>query len=511
MQSANLVWDRAWTHDRPDSVQIDRYHLETGVAMIILGATADDKGAQLEALVASIFLSQGYSSIRRNLVTAGGNEIDVSAIRESPVLSHTQSTPMMCEAKAYASPLSMPTWHKFLGKLHLARAENSSTIGILVALNGVNGNVAGSYAQLAKTDTAVFVIEGRDVSDGAIARRELSDASAVRDALANRLGRVPVDLDVTYYAGAYYWAARWDDGSYSVFTGQGESLITQQLAALTPALLASLSGNLVGSETEEAELEARHAIRVSLLDDLFHDRTPAMGDDPALDEEVQALEKEPFCAGVGSQLRLLPPGELDHKAVSRLFVALFEQKTSVLQLGFIADRLHEPYVDRLVDVLPMIQHGFALNDEDTATLRAIAPFFPSMWVFLSVPYPLITTHREESSDDVSPEISASDSNNFWSEVIRIVKAEYVNPSLRGLLYDHLGLAELATQTELVVKTKSGVAGVIKSVVRDAVRQMDFAEFGGEGITHVSIRMLPHVPEPWEDEHPDPAHPLGRSA
>ena len=477
--------------------------------MIILGATADDKGAQLEALVASILLSQSYSSIRRNLITAGGNEIDVSAVRKSPVLSHTQSTPLMCEAKAYASPLSMPNWHKFLGKLHLARAENSSTIGMLVALNGVNGNVAGSYAQLVKTDTAVFVVEGRDVADGAIARRELADASAVRGALANRLSRVPMDLDVAYYAGAYYWIARWEDGSYSVLTGQGESLITQQLAALTPALQASLSGDLLGSDAEEAEVQARHAIRVAILNDLFHDRTPPMGDDPAVAEEVAALEKEPFCTGVGSQLRLLPPGALDSKAVSRLFVALFEQKTSVSQLDFIADRLHEPYVDRLVDVLPMIQHGFALDDEGTAALRAIAPFFPSIWVFLSVPYPLITTHREEDSDQVSPEISASDANNFWSEVIRIVKAEYVNPSLRGLLYDHLGLAELATQTELVVKTKSGVVGVIKSVVRDAVRQMDLAEFGGEGITHVSIRMLPHVPEPWEDEHPDPAHPSGR--
>lgn len=472
--------------------------------MIILGATADDKGAQLEALVASILISQGYSGVRRNLIGAGGNEIDVSAVRESPVVSHTQSTPLMCEAKAYASALSMPTWHKFLGKLHIARAENSSTVGMLVALNGVNGHVAGSYAQLAKTDTAVFVIEGRDVAEGALERGELSDARSVRDLLVERLDRVPVDLDVAYYAGAYYWVSRWEDSSYSVFTGQGGSLISQQLAALTPALQASLSGNLVASEADQAKVEARHALRVTLLDHLFHGRAPALGDDPALAEEAAALAIEPFCGVVDGRLCLLAPEELDHEAVSRLFIALFERETSVRQLGFIADRLHEPYVDRLVDLMPMIQHGFTLNDEGTATLRAIAPFFPSLWVFLSVPYRLITTHRGDGSGDVAPEVEASDTNNFWSEVIRIAKEEYVNPALRGLLYDHLGLAELATQTELVVKTKSGVAGVMKSVVRDAIRQMDLAEFGGEGTTHVPIRMLSHTPEPWEYEHPDPA-------
>jgi hypothetical protein len=485
--------------------------VQTGAAMIILGATADDKGAQLEALVASILISQGYSNVRRNLIGAGGNEIDVSAVRESPVVSHTQSTPLMCEAKAYASALNMPTWQKFLGKLHLARADNSSTIGMLVALNGINGNVAGSYLQLAKSDTAIFVVEGRDVVEGALERGELSDVSAVRDVLASRLGRMPVDLDVAYYAGAYYWVARWDNGSYSVVTGHGEGLTTQQLTALTPALRACLTGELIGSEAEQVEMEARHARRVGLLDDLFHEITPVLGDDLALVDEAEALAGEPFCVTVDGCLRLLPPEELEHDAVSRLFVALFEQKTSVSQLGFVADRLHEPYVNRLVDVLPKIQNGFTLDEDGEATLRAIAPFFPSLWVFLSVPYGLVTTHRDENGGEASPEVNAADRNNFWSEVIRIAKEEYVNPALRGLLYDHLGLAELATQTELVVKTKSAVAGVMRSVVRDAIRQLDLSEFGGEGTAHVPIRMMSHISEPWEEEHPAPVGPLGQTA
>jgi hypothetical protein len=476
--------------------------------MIILGATSDDKGAQLEALVASLLITQGYSDVRRNLVTAGGNEIDVSAVRESAVISHTQSTPLMCEAKAYASALSMPTWHKFLGKLHLARADNASSIGMLVALNGVNGNVAGSYAQLKKSDTAVFVVEGRDVEHDALARWELSDAGTVRETLTNRLGRVPLEMEVAYYAGVYYWISRWEDRTYSVVTGHGESLTTQQLDSLTPALQNSLTGDLIGSDEEQSKIEARHADRLAILNDLFRARTPSLGEDSAgVRDAVAALAAEPFCVVVDGRPRLLPPAELDDGAVARLFLALFEQKTSVRQLSFVADRLHEPYVNRLIDVMPMIQNGFSLDEDGANTLRAIAPFFPSLWVFLAVPFALITTHRDESGEAVSAEVLASDINNFWSEVSRIVREDYASPALRALLYDHLDLAELATQTELIVKTKSGVAGVLTSVVRDAIRQMDASEFGGEGITHVAIRLTSSASEPWDDSHPEPVDEL----
>jgi hypothetical protein len=50
----------------------------------------------------------------------------------------------VCEAKAYRDPVSLPTWQKFLGELFIERSETPTTIGILVALSGVNGNVRGS-------------------------------------------------------------------------------------------------------------------------------------------------------------------------------------------------------------------------------------------------------------------------------------------------------------------------------------------------------------------------------
>jgi hypothetical protein len=76
--------------------------------------------------------------------------------------------------------LARRAWQRFLGKLLLARAEESNTVGILVALNAVNGNVAGSYASLRKHDSAVFVIEGKDLLARAIESGEAGKEDAVR-------------------------------------------------------------------------------------------------------------------------------------------------------------------------------------------------------------------------------------------------------------------------------------------------------------------------------------------
>ena len=81
--------------------------------------------------------------------------------------------------------LARRAWQRFLGKLLLARAEESNTVGILVALNAVNGNVAGSYASLRKHDSAVFVIEGKDLLARAIESGEVGKEDAVRETVTN--------------------------------------------------------------------------------------------------------------------------------------------------------------------------------------------------------------------------------------------------------------------------------------------------------------------------------------
>jgi hypothetical protein len=81
--------------------------------------------------------------------------------------------------------LARRAWQRFLGKLLLARAEESNTVGIVVALNAVNGNAAASYASLRKHDSAVFVIEGKDLLARTIESGEVGKEDAVRETVTN--------------------------------------------------------------------------------------------------------------------------------------------------------------------------------------------------------------------------------------------------------------------------------------------------------------------------------------
>src|SRR4051812_19652335 len=123
---------------------------------------------------------------RSNVVRAGGNELDVVAVRRTAIVGGVHEIPLMGEAKAYADPVTTPTWHRFLGKLFIERASNKSTVGVLIALNGVNGPVAGSAAALRAEDSGLFVFEGADLIQHAADVKLVVDEAEVRALAADQ-------------------------------------------------------------------------------------------------------------------------------------------------------------------------------------------------------------------------------------------------------------------------------------------------------------------------------------
>lgn len=475
--------------------------------MLVLGVTADDKGAQLETLVCRVLEELGYTAVRPNVIGSGGNEADVTAERRSAVIGDTQVTPLMCEAKAYAGPVNMPTWQKFLGKLLIARTDDPSTIGILIALNGVNGNVAGSLAALKKSDSSLFVVEGTDLVTHAVTQRELSERDDARETVEAAFRRAPARLEAAYYSGAFYWIVFWNDEEYSIVEGHGGMLPAEDVERLRPALQATLAGTLLATDEARAEAEARHFARLAVTNMLFRGEAVRI-DDSEHSEAVTALIEEPFTRVVDGRLELRPATELDAAAVSRLFLSLFENAVKVPFLSFMIGRHHQAYVERLVELLPDLQRGFTLGEDELATLLALTIPFPSVWAVLAAENPMITTHRTDSGID-DEATRAADRVALWEAVFEAIRADYTNPRLRGFLYDYLDIAELEEHEELAVKVKSGpLAKAIRIEKRTAVRQFtDDSIPESAGPVYVVVRILPGIAEPWEDGHPQPAFPL----
>lgn len=121
---------------------------------------------------------------------------------------------------------------------------------------------------------------------------------------------------------------------------------------------------------------------------------------------------------------------------------------------------------------------------------------------------MITTHRADRTAAAEATIAA-DRAALWESVFEAIRTDYANPRLKGFLYDHLDIAELEENEELLVKTKHGSLGPpVRIEKRTAVRRFT-ADSTPEaaGPVYVSVRMLPQVGQPWDDAHPEPAFPL----
>jgi hypothetical protein len=279
--------------------------------VLILGVTADDKGAQLEALVAKILETEGYVNIRLNRIDTGGNELDVTAERETSTVGETQRVYLIGEAKAYQATVNMPAWQRFLGKLFLARFNDPATAGVLVALNGVNGPVAGSYKELRRRDTQITITEGSGLEQQLTQSGEIAPNRQIREAAARHYRRQPESLEPAFYGGAFFWIIRWPLNEYAILDGHGDTLITEHIETLRPALENVLDGTLLLPDEAQQRAESAHRARLALINALF--TTPVALTDTAGDanpdeaQAVEAFKNEPFTTVTDNKLALRAP------------------------------------------------------------------------------------------------------------------------------------------------------------------------------------------------------------
>jgi hypothetical protein len=477
--------------------------------VLVLGENADDKGAQFESLLVKLLQSEGVQYVRRNVVRAGGNEIDVAGELLVSTLGQSSGQPVLIEAKAYKDAVNMPTWQRFLGKLFIGRSDNPSTIGILVALNGVNGNVSGSFEALRLRDPHVRIIAGADLQRSLITSGEVADVDAARASATAALGASPIAIELTYYAGSLYWACMYDE-DYVILDGFGQVLASDILTTLRAAAEATITGTMRLPNDLQLEAERIHSCRLQGLDALLRHGVVTFANAPqqywADDATVAAFAGEPFCVVDDAGIRLIGATACDANSVSRFFEFIRSGPIKITDLNFVAQRLHQPYVERLVELLPEIQGGFAITAEDSETLRSWAPAFPSVWMLLASPIVGVAS-PDLTNDDVDEVVHATRRNMFWEAVLDAIHRDFASASLRGLLYDHLDIAEIELQRDFSLKSKGGLLGRISVETRTAIKRLVDGYVGPDGASYALVRMLPSTPEPWDEDHPQPT-PLG---
>jgi hypothetical protein len=163
-------------------------------------------------------------------------------------------------------------------------------------------------------------------------------------------------------------------------------LPVEQLERIQGALSASLPGECQATTEARVHAEMRHAERVRVISRLLRGGALTRGNMPEGHEELfDELAQEPFLATRAESLVIVDPSTLLGNEIARFFECLFQAVVPVGLLGFIADDLHRPYVERLIDALSELQPGLTLDDAGYAELREIAPYFPSVWLEIARP------------------------------------------------------------------------------------------------------------------------------
>ncbi len=170
--------------------------------MLVLGKHSDDKGAQLENLTKSLLAAKEYRNICKNSIGSGGQEIDVRAEYVIPTLKASKTFKVICECKAHKTPVDLPQWLKFYGKLCVERQTQSpDTQGCFIALSDVNGNVRGNYDDLKKHDANVDLITGDDLLDLIRQVCSLLDLKSIFERVKALTERVCRSSEAAYYLG----------------------------------------------------------------------------------------------------------------------------------------------------------------------------------------------------------------------------------------------------------------------------------------------------------------------
>jgi hypothetical protein len=207
--------------------------------MLILGKDSKDKGTQLETLTRSILSELNFINIVSNQRRLGGEEIDISAEREFVGMRGVERHKFICECKAYRNPVDMSDWLKFLRKLFTSeKCERQPVYGYFVALNGVNGSVAGHHHDLATHISNVSLVCGEELFNHVSNIYTLCDLKTIKETIHKFTNRQVLSYEeIAYYNNQVFRIVTFESDSYTILRGNGQPITREVFNSLLKDLV----------------------------------------------------------------------------------------------------------------------------------------------------------------------------------------------------------------------------------------------------------------------------------
>jgi hypothetical protein len=465
----------------------------------VFGRTADDKGTQLEQLTRRLLERLGYKHLALNVVGSGGSEIDVLGDYPIPGPLGPASLRVIGECKAYESPVTLPDWLKFLGKLFVEEAKAPGEVrGLFVALSGANGNVRGSVEELRNRRKTIDFVDAENLV--ALTQNEF-DVPRLENVVQRCAQLVPdpvAEFSLGYYELRAFWVLQFANGTFSILCGRNLE------ETPSPELVAMVAAQLQGSKHRDLYQEDEHRRRLVDTRKLILSRL--LMDRAVLSKAALSVPEGPFVPATPDVELLLEDlvgaGAVDKVgedySVDRVVEAGDARVGILLELtdertflsGICSPGWLSLIDDTLLEEISKIQGDLPIPQEVRNEALCLLRWSPTALAWSIRPAPMLVAHRRTAEEGAKH--VANDIRYFRVQLLRFAVSDFMVGPYKEVHFEKLDLREVEFLRRAKFKSSTKVELEVEVSERFATARTT-PELGG-GIARIWLHE--EGPEPW---------------
>ncbi|PSN17986.1 hypothetical protein C7271_14880 [filamentous cyanobacterium CCP5] len=421
---------------------------------------------------------------------------------------------MICECKAYQKPVDINAWLKFLGKLFTAEKSRSQVVyGCFVALNGVNGNVAGHYKDLSLRVDNIELVSGESLLKHISNIYTLCDLEKVKKVIQIFTNRQALSFEeIAYYKNKVFRIITFEGNSYTLLSSNGEpisrAVFDSELKNAVQFVLPAISFIDLQEEAEAIKRATRAQKFVMshlLLNNGSIEINSILCESEFTSEEIiKAIERLQEQAWLyrsnDSEILLLKdedgPGLYTILTEIYRFLLAGDMTDSVLEAlasEYYLSHINEDFISQI----QQIQGGMILSPEEVQQVILLLKWSPTALAWSLYPNEMLVNYSVQKDlvdMDVGERGDLLCRNYFLSVLYVIFKSNFRRPELHNHFYNIHGLREIETIERLIVKSHTGIEFQGELELRQAIIPLDM---GSDAEQLVMAIPFNSSSEPWE--------------
>lgn len=456
--------------------------------VFVYGKSSDDKGHQLEALMAAILKNLGYDRVILNERDTGGHEVDVTATKKEPI---GEDTTLICECKALKSLVETTDWLKFVGKIYLAHRKDSRTQGLMVALSGVNGHVMGNYKEI-KEDKFITLITNEDIYEYITQLHSMMPEKDVIQAISQYTRKDVVCANIIYYDNLYYWQVCFPNGEYTILKDDLSNVDDDILTCFKEMIESQTDSRQYIDIKEEQEAIQRRSFIRSLILSYTLDKlrtlkeitdwinTVREGLNVTQSEIEEGVASIPFLSkSDDGKVSVIDENDIDFIEFYR-FILHDTVSTKVMATDFYKNHINES----LLEKIKVLQKGIKIPEEIIIECLFLMKHSPSALAY-SINEDKALTRYRNMDKAIFQNIEKAHTEWFMDNVMRGFIVDYNNGALCEYYLDIEKIASIELHTDLKIFKDGEEPREIHHYKAQCIGHLG-EEYGGQAVLMVKI-------------------------